>query len=244
MLDLTTPNKLLENARKLKDAEKFEEALEICEKLIFNMPQDNKVKRFYIELLFTFGYHLNDPYIEGYEKAVDIFGKIFEIEPNNYKAIYNKGIAYFYLEKMENALTCFSKAIELKPDYKFPYYNIGLVHETMGNLHEALDYYNKALEIDADFVYAIHAKDDIMKKIKFLNVVSPKPKIDMNKLKGILEASKRVRISFLQEILKIRPDELDIIVDWCKKYQFEIDGDFLIINKGKLSELIDSLDYV
>ncbi|MFX1273576.1 MAG: tetratricopeptide repeat protein [Promethearchaeota archaeon] len=238
---MTGTEDLLKNAKALKKEEKFEEAIKICEDLMIKEPENKKVREFYIELLFEYGYYLNDQYIEGYEKAVEIFDKILEKEPLNHKAIYNKGIAFFYMEKMENALTYFSKAIELKPDYKYPYYNIGLVHETIGDLYEALKYYRKALEIDPDFLYALHAKADVKKQINFLKLSTSEPKIDKNKLKDILEASKRVRISLLQEILNLKENDIDMIINWCKKYQFEIDGDFLVINKNTLPELINSL---
>jgi len=234
--------KLLEKARKLKDEENFEEALKIIQELILDDPENEIIKKFYIELLFTFGYHLNDQYIEGYERAADIFGKIIEIDPENYRAIYNRGIAYFYMEKMDQALSCFSKAIELKPDYKFPYYNIGLVYETTGKFYEALSYYDRALEIDPDFLYALHAKDDVRKQIKMLNITKSEPKVDIHKLKDIMDVSKKVRISLIQKILNLKPTDINIILDWCRKFNFEIDGDFLIINKEKVSELIKSLE--
>ena len=244
MFFLVEIEELLEKAKNLKDDENFEEALKISEELILNHPENEKMKKFYIDLLFAYGYHLNDQYIEGYEEAIEIFGKIIKIEPDNYRAIYNKGIAFFYMEEMDQALNYFSRAIEIKPDYKYPYYNIGLVHETIGNFHEALTYYDKALEIDPDFLYALHAKEDVKKHIKMFNISKPEPKIDIRKLKEIMEVSKRIRISLIQEILNLKPNDIDIILEWCKKFQFEIDGDFLIINKDDVSELIKSLESI
>ena len=241
---MTEIEDLLDKARKLKDDENFDEALKISENLILNYPENETIKKFHIDLLFAYGYHLNDQYIEGYERATEIFGKIIEIEPENYRAIYNKGIAFFYMEEMEQALKFFSRAIELKPDYKFPYYNMGLIYESIGNFHEALSYYDKALEIDPNFLYALHAKDDVKKQIRLLNIPKPEPKIDISKLKEIIEVSKRVRISLIQEILNLKPNDIDVILDWCKKFQFEIDGDFLIINKDNVPELIKSLESI
>ena len=34
----------------------------------------------------------------------------------------------------------------------------------------------------------------------------------------------------------------DLLIDWGKKYQFEIDGDFLNINKETLPDLLKTLD--
>ena len=94
-----------------------------------------------------------------------IFKKIITLEPENYKAHYNLGIAYFNLGCIENALASYNEAIKIKPDYKHCYYNIGLVFESKNDLKQAISYYNKALDIDPKFPYAVHAREFVRKKL-------------------------------------------------------------------------------
>ena len=54
--------------------------------------------------------------------------------------------------------------------------------------------------------------------------------------------SNKVRIDLIQEILKISKTKLiNLLVKWGEKFNFELDGDYLIINKNKLDELFKEL---
>ena len=239
---MNSTKELIEKARNLKNEEKFKEAIKICKQLINKESLTSDFRKFYIEVLFAYGHHLNDEYIEEYEKAVKIFDRIIELDPNNYKAFYNKGIAYFNMDEMQKALEWYFKALKIKPDYMVAYYNIGLAYETIGELYSAKEYYNKALKIDPNFIYAVHAKADVKQKLNSLQIQNPKLKSDIEQLRSLLKVSKRIRIQMIQELLNIGSDKLDVIINWCNKYKFEIDGDFLEINKETLPELLESLD--
>ncbi|MHA2131098.1 MAG: hypothetical protein ACW99L_14110 [Promethearchaeota archaeon] len=55
--------------------------------------------------------------------------------------------------------------------------------------------------------------------------------------------SKRIKIDMIQTVLNLPKDELfDLLIDWGKKFQIEIDGEFLNINKETLPHLIKYLD--
>ncbi|MHA1931790.1 MAG: tetratricopeptide repeat protein [Promethearchaeota archaeon] len=150
---MTRPiEELIRKAKKLTKQEEFKEALEILEMLYKNNPQSEEVKISLIETLFTYGGYLNDEYTLQYDEAEKIFKRIIQIEPNNYRAHYNLGIANFNLENIEQAKQCYEEAIRIKPDYKHCFYNMGLIYEGEGNLQEALKYYEKALEIDPRFL--------------------------------------------------------------------------------------------
>ncbi|MFX1339469.1 MAG: tetratricopeptide repeat protein [Promethearchaeota archaeon] len=157
--------KIINKAKKLKDEEKYEEAIKLLEDTYQQYPQSEEIKNNYVNMLFSYGGYLNDEFVLEYEKAVEIFKKILEIEPNNFKVFYNLGIAYSNLDQVENALKAYNTAITLKPDYKHCYYNIGLLYEEKENLNMALNYYEKALEIDPNFPYAVHAGQIIRKRI-------------------------------------------------------------------------------
>ncbi len=161
----------IKKAIELKNDEKFEESLEILEEIFKKDPNSEEVKKNLIDVLLTHGGYLNDEMVLEYDKAIMCFNRIIEIEPNNFKAFYNLGIAYFNIGEIEKAMNAYRESLKIKPDYKYCLYNIGLVYElTMGELGTALEHYEKALEIDPKFVYASQARNilrnkmDLMKK--------------------------------------------------------------------------------
>jgi len=158
-------DKLIDQTIKLRNNERFVEAIEVLENSYKKHPESVNIKRNLIETLFIYGGHLNDEFNLDIEKAIGCFKRIIEIEPNNYRALYNLGIAYFNLSQMNNALEAYNKALKIKPDYKYCLYNMGLVHEATNEFKEALKYYEKALEIDPNFSYAVHARYQIRKKL-------------------------------------------------------------------------------
>ena len=234
----------IEKAKKLANREEFKEALEILEKLYNDNPTSEKIKNNLIKTLFTYGGYLNDEFTLQYHEAKEVFKKIVEIEPDNYRAHYNLGIANFNLDNIEKAKQCYEKALKIKPDYKHCFYNMGLIYEGEGDLQEALKYYNKALEIDPHFIYAINARNQILTNLGSLKEGSANLNQHKNleQLKSLLEMSKRIKIEMIQTLLNMEKDKLlELLIDWGVKYQFEIDCEFLIINKETLPDLIKSL---
>ena len=236
---------LIEKAKRIANQENFKDALEILEKLYKNNPISEEVKNSLIDTLFAYGGYLNDDYSLKYNEAKEMFKRILQIDPKNYRAHYNLGIANFNLENIDEAKQCYEEAIRLKPDYKYCFYNIGLIYEREGNLQEALKYYEKTLEIDPQFPYAYNARNDILADLDSLKKggdnLSKQQKLEQ--LKSLLEMSKRIKIEMIQTLLNIDKDKLlGLLIDWGKNYQFEIDGDFLIINREAVPHLIRSLE--
>jgi tetratricopeptide (TPR) repeat protein len=236
---------LIKKAKELVNQERYEEAIDILENLYENHPDSKQVKDSLLKTLFIYGGYLNDEYTLQYEKAKDIFKKIIEIDPTNYRAHYNLGIANFNLDEIEEAKECYEEAVRIKPDYKHCLYNIGLIYEREGNLKKALRYYEKALEIDPKFPYATTARSHILSNLDGLKRSTDMSNQQRNieKLKSLLEVSKTIRIEMIQGLLNIEKDKIyDLLIEWCKKYQFEIDGDFLNLNKETLPDLFKFLD--
>lgn len=241
----TNIEEIIEKAAELRQKEKFEEALDLLETLYQTYPNIREVKNALIETLFTYGGYLNDELILEYEKARELFERIIRMDPTNYRAYYNLGIANFNLTNIEKAKECYEVAIKIKPDYKHCFYNIGLIYEEEGNLQEALNYYEKALEIDPRFPYAFNARVQILKNLEALKksqkISDQQEKIE--KLKSLLEVSKRIKIEMIQSLLDVNSDRLlEILIEWCKKYQFELDGDFLNLNKDSIPKLIKDIE--
>jgi len=242
---LTDNREILEKAEKLVDNEDFEEGIEILEDL-FKKSSELEVKKSLIDALFAYGGYLNDYYVLEYEKAIKNFKRIIELDAHNYRAHYNLGIAYFNLELFEEALNACKIAIAIKPDYKHCHYNIGLIYEEKENLEKALEAYQKALKIDPEFIYAKQALMAIRQKLDNLNKTeteSNKNESVIERLKALLGVSKRIKVNMIQELLKLNKETLiKVLIEWGQKYNFELDGDYLSINKELLPKLIDDLN--
>ncbi|MFX1433239.1 MAG: tetratricopeptide repeat protein [Promethearchaeota archaeon] len=170
---------LINKAIEFKKKKEFKNAIYILESLLENDPHSEIVKSVLVEVLFDYGGYLNDEWVLGYEQAVECFKKIIEMDPNNYRAWYNLGIAYFNLNKTEDALNAYNRALEIKPDYMYCYYNIGLLYEASnGDLEKALENYEKALTYNEDFVYALQARDMVRRKLDILKLNNLKQEKD------------------------------------------------------------------
>jgi len=242
---LTDNREILEKAKKLVDNEDFEKGIEILEDLFKKSP-DLDIKKSLIDALFVYGGYLNDYYVLEYEKAVKSFKRIIEIDPHNYRAHYNLGIAYFNLELFEEALNACKIAIAIKPDYKHCHYNIGLIYEEREKLEKAIEAYQKALKIDPEFAYAKQALMAIRQKLDNLKKTEIEPKENesvIERLKALLSVSKRIKVDMIQELLKLDKESLiKVLIEWGQKYNFQLDGDYLNINKKLLPKLIDDLN--
>ena len=148
---MTQKENLIEEAKDLVSNEEFKKAIKILEDLYQQQP-DIDVKNNLIDALFAYGGYLNDYYVLEYDKSINFFKRIIELDPENYRAHYNLGIAYFNLNRFEEALNSYKIAISIKPDNKHVYYNIGLLHEKTENLENAIESYEKALEIDPNYI--------------------------------------------------------------------------------------------
>ena len=242
---MTEKEKLIEKAKVLVKSEEFEKALKILEDL-YQEQSDFDIKNNLIDALFAYGGYLNDDYVLEYEKSINFFKRIIHLDPENYRAHYNLGIAFFNLNRFQEALNSYKIAISIKPGYKHSYYNIGLLHEATENLEKAIVAYEKALEIDPNYVYAMHALKAVRLNLDNYvktNSETQEDKDAIEKLKSLLIMSKRVRFDMIQEILNVNKETLlSIIINWGKKNYCEIDGDYLIINKKSLNQFFEDLN--
>jgi tetratricopeptide (TPR) repeat protein len=80
-----------------------------------------------------------------YEKALELFQKCTEIDPEFSEGYNNLGLTYTELDQEEKATEAFKKAIELNPDLAATYNNLGYVFYRLGSLQEAVEMYQEAI---------------------------------------------------------------------------------------------------
>lgn len=238
MLKLPELNSILNQSKDLIKCKKFKEALELLEEAYKADKTSQELKTALINLLFEFGNHLNDEFVAKYDEAISNFNRIIELEPNNYRAHYNLGVAFQNSNQLDNALNAYQAALRINPDYYFCYYNIGLVFEEKQDFSKALEYHQKALNIEPNFRYAKQAIAELREiSEKRLNPV------DFEQFRSLILMSNKVRIDMIQEVLKVSRTELiDLMINWGKNFEFKLDGDYLIINKDNLDDFFDELE--
>lgn len=80
-----------------------------------------------------------------YEKALELFEKCIEIDPEFTEGYNNLGLTCTEMDMEERATDAFKKAIELNPDLAATYNNLGYVFYRLGSLQEAVEMYQEAI---------------------------------------------------------------------------------------------------
>ena len=103
-----------------------------------------------------------------YNKAIEKYTTILQLDPKNKYAHYNLGYIHLvYLQVYNVAIKHFSDAIMCDPTYAEAYYNRGYSYELSGNVMAARNDYKKALEIRVNYQKAIEGMnrlDNISRK--------------------------------------------------------------------------------
>ncbi len=137
---LTEGNKLFEEG-------KYEEAIEIFEKILEEFPDAYVVNKNIGNAYFQ---------MEKYDKAEEFYMKILEKDPNNNEVILLIGNCYANWGQDEKALEWYHEIEFEKIDNPTVLYNIGTNYYNVSEFQEALKYYKKAVEIQGDFLDGLY----------------------------------------------------------------------------------------
>ena len=81
-----------------------------------------------------------------YNRALQDYRRIQELEPRNVDALLRMGIVYEHLEEPEEVQTAFRKAQEIDPEYYRPYQLMGEFYSHRGRYSEAAEQFLKTVE--------------------------------------------------------------------------------------------------
>jgi tetratricopeptide (TPR) repeat protein len=87
-------------------------------------------------------------YKREYEKAIECYDKVLEIDPKYAYAWNNKCLALDNLGKHNEAIKCYDKVLEIDPKDAYAWNNKGNALYNLGKHNEAIECYDKVLEID------------------------------------------------------------------------------------------------
>jgi Flp pilus assembly protein TadD len=74
----------------------------------------------------------------------DIYKKVVELYPNDYRGYNNLGITYFAQGKVDDARQCYAKALQMEPNNPDVNYNSAIAAMAIGDLSKAEEYLGKA----------------------------------------------------------------------------------------------------
>ena len=89
-----------------------------------------------------------------WEKAIDDYSRVIDINPKYAQAYYNRGIAKKSIQDYHGAIADYSKAIEIDPKYIQAYNNRGVLKVNLQDYQGAIADYSDALEIDPKYIQA------------------------------------------------------------------------------------------
>lgn len=84
------------------------------------------------------------------QATIDRLKKQLDRTPNDYRAWFDLGNAYYDLEDLTPARDAFRKAIEFNPKYLEAIVNLGSVYSDLNMMNEAIAEYEKALALDPE----------------------------------------------------------------------------------------------
>lgn len=99
-----------------------------------------------------------------YNKAIEKYTMITQIDPKNKQAFYNLGYIHLvYLQVYDVAAKYFTSAIQSDPNYAEAFYNRGYCYELVGNINFARADYQQALKIKTNYQRAIEGMNRLDK---------------------------------------------------------------------------------
>jgi tetratricopeptide (TPR) repeat protein len=82
-----------------------------------------------------------------YSRAIDIFGELFQLQPDVAKWPYMVGYQYHEQERWQDAIVWYDKSLKLKADYIVVCYRVGYAHFKLGHVGDALKAFERCRKL-------------------------------------------------------------------------------------------------
>ena len=137
-------------AVKLKDQDKWDEAIEVLKEAIKSQPHDSH-NHFYLG--WTYHSASSDTTNKYWDEAIDSYRRAVELRPTNSQ--YRNYLANLLtsLQRDEEAIGVWEECIPLLPNKTFPLNNLGVAYNRIGRVEEATEAYRRVLELDPKASY-------------------------------------------------------------------------------------------
>ena len=104
--------------------------------------------------------------IQSYEATLATLNRAIALNPNNTKALAQRGETYRLMGRYDEALTDFNQAIDLKPNYAWAIAHRGDTYRLLLDYSSALTDFNRAIEITPTYVWAIGHRAEVYHKLE------------------------------------------------------------------------------
>ena len=115
-------------------------------------------------------YHLNRGNAlneQGLIEAIYSYKKVLNLDPKNFHALNNLGLAYTNIGENDSALENFKLAIKINPTYSMAYFNMGQLYQKLDKTQDALYCFYKAAELDRSLAPALYAFGNVLGSFAF-----------------------------------------------------------------------------
>jgi tetratricopeptide (TPR) repeat protein len=138
-------NQLINKANKEIATNKFDKAIEDCEKAL-------ELDSTHIDAHFFIG--IANSHKKQYENAIASFKKALDLKKNHAKSWNHMGLVYIKKEEYNQAIECYKHAIEIEPIYVEAFFNMANAYKLKNDLSKAIEVYKKVIEIDPRHTFA------------------------------------------------------------------------------------------
>ena len=83
-----------------------------------------------------------------YQEAIHLFTKAIEINPNSFKAFFNRAFTYDKIGLFNQSINDYTSSINIMPNHSFSYYNRGITYNKLGKYEQSIYDFSKAIEIE------------------------------------------------------------------------------------------------
>jgi tetratricopeptide (TPR) repeat protein len=83
-----------------------------------------------------------------HDRAIADFSRVIELNPQDARAFYSRGIALLHKGDRDRAIADYTKAVEISPEFIEAYVSRGIVYQAGGDRDHAIADYSKAIEIN------------------------------------------------------------------------------------------------
>lgn len=104
--------------------------------------------------------------LEEYEKALQEYRELEEIDSTFYITYFNQGyIKQYHQHQLDSAVHFYNKLLAINPDYIHGWYQLGKTYFEQGRKSDAARAYSRALKIDEEYTPAKDAAEELRKSL-------------------------------------------------------------------------------
>lgn len=188
---------------------------------------------------FNLAFNTKDPKIR-----IELYENVLEIEPNNWSALNNIGVAYNDTYQYKKAIECLNKSIDINNEFGLAYANRANSYNQLNEYEKAIKDADKAIKLDPKLEWAYAIKGNVLtKQGDFVNAQETLSKaIDLNPNSAVAYFNR----GFFNEETKMYKDSLN---DYLKAEELGYDNLAVLYNNlavlfRRFKDFDKAVDYI